>query len=373
MSNPLFEAESYRQLRKPLLRASTLPPGCYHDEAFFQRERERVFARHWQFVCRQEQLAEAGAYRCIDSPAGPVILIRDETGALRAFANSCRHRGSTLLSGSGRCKRIVCPYHRWSYRLDGRLQAAPGMEPVENFEVAEFPLIEYAVDSWGGFVFVHLQPDAIPLAQHLGNFGEYFASHGSDDLQFVGELEFDIDANWKLLAENALEAYHTGSVHRETLGQQASSQIETRGNWTGLLVEDEQSVATLKDDDKPFPHIEGLSETARAGAFFTLVYPATQIVFAQDCVWWLAFEPVTVGYTRLKIGASFPRDTLALAEFEQRVEAYFHRWRCATAEDNAICEQQHRGQRIEREPGRFGPDEFAVHAFDNWVIDQILG
>jgi phenylpropionate dioxygenase-like ring-hydroxylating dioxygenase large terminal subunit len=199
-----------------------------------------------------------------------------------------------------------------------------------------------------------------------------FDGHRCDDMRLVGELEFDVASNWKLLAENALEAYHTGSVHRETLGQQDSRRVDATGGWTGLLVEDAHSVATLPGDDKPFAHIEGLSEQARSGAFFTLVYPSTQLVFAQDCAWWLAFVPVAVDRTRLTIGACFPRATIEEPGFEDKVKPYFDRWRSATAEDNAICEQQQLGQAAARPPGRYAGDEFAVHDFNNWVLDQVI-
>ena len=368
----LFEAETYRDLRKPLLQASTLPPGCYTDEAFYRREIERVFRPHWQFVGREEQLETSGRYQCHDGPAGSIILLRDRAGAVRAFANSCRHRGSRLLSGSGRCQRIVCPYHSWTYDLDGRLLGAPDMQAVQDFDTADFPLLELSVATWEGFVFVHHDADPPPLADHLGDFRQKFASHRCAELRYAGGLEFEIASNWKLLAENALEAYHTGSVHRDTLGQQHSSAFETRGNWTGLLVEDEASVATLQGDDKPFAHIDGLDDAARRGAYFTLVYPSTQFVFAQDCIWWLAFVPLAVARTRLTIGACFPSETLARPDFADKVELYFTRWRCATAEDNAICEQQQLGQRVARPPGRFAASEFAVHAFSNWLIAQIL-
>lgn len=367
-----FETEYYREQRKPLLEASTLPPHCYTSEAFYRREIERVFLSHWQFVGRTEQLSREGDYFCYDGPGGSVILIRDSEGRIHARANSCRHRGARLLDGEGRCKRIVCPYHSWSYALDGALLGAPGMQEVPGFDKAEFPLLEVAVDTWDGFIFIHYGVDPQPLAEYLGNLAQSFAAHRCADMRLVGRLEFEIAANWKLLAENALEAYHTGSVHRDTLGQQASSPVETQGNWTGLLVEDEASVATMPGDDKPFAHIEGLGETGQAGACFTLVYPSTQFVFAQDCAWWLAFEPQAVDRTRLTIGACFPQETIARRDFDDKVRAYFKRWRLATAEDNAICEAQQRGQSFERRPGRYAPDEFAVHAFDNWVLDRVL-
>ncbi|MDH3219412.1 MAG: aromatic ring-hydroxylating dioxygenase subunit alpha [Gammaproteobacteria bacterium] len=372
MTCSLFDPAHYQTVRKSLLQASTLPPVCYTSPRFFDREIERIFLRNWQFVGREEQLAAPGEYICHDGVGGSVIILRDADMGLRAYANSCRHRGSRLLDGDGRCRRIVCPYHGWSYRLDGRLVGTPGMQQAENFDPGDYPLIELPLDTWAGFIFIHYAGSPPPLAQYLGSMVDRFASHRGDEMRHVGSLEFDIDANWKLLAENALEAYHTGSVHRATLGQQDSRPVDTSGNWTALLVEDEQSVATLPGEDKSFPHIDGLDAEARAGACFTLVYPSTQLVFAQDCLWWLAFSPVMVDRTRLTLGACFPQSTIRLPGFEDRVKPYFERWRLATAEDNAICEVQQQGQRLAREPGRFAPGEFAVHAFSNWVLDQVL-
>jgi phenylpropionate dioxygenase-like ring-hydroxylating dioxygenase large terminal subunit len=372
MQDSLFTASSYRELRKPLLEASCLPPACYTSDAFYQHEIERIFRQHWQFVGREEQLLQVGSYFCYDGPAGSVIILRTAIDEIRAFANSCRHRGARLLNGSGECRRIVCPYHSWTYRHDGRLIGFPGMDGVANFDADDFPLLELSLANWSGFLFIHYQESAPPLVDHLGNMPDLFGGHRAEEMRLVGNLEFDIYSNWKLLAENALEAYHTGSVHRETLGQQDSRAIQATGNWTGLLVEDEHSVATLSSDGNPFPFIDRLGEEAAAGAYFTMLYPSTQLVFAQDCMWWLAFRPVAVDRTRLSIGACFPQSTIALDGFADKTKPYFERWQQATAEDNAICEQQQLGQASERPAGRYAASEFALHAFDNWVIDQVL-
>jgi phenylpropionate dioxygenase-like ring-hydroxylating dioxygenase large terminal subunit len=372
MSNPLFDPERYQAVRKPLLEAATLPPACYTSTEFFEREIERVFLRNWQFVGREEQLEAPGDYFCYEGPGGSVIIMRTAERQLKAYANSCRHRGSRLLTGAGSCKRIVCPYHSWSYRLDGNLSNTPGMQQTRNFDPAEYALLELPLATWDGFVFIHYGSPLASLTSYLGDMPDRFASHRCADMHHVGSMDFDINANWKLLAENALEAYHTGTVHRATLGQQQASAIESDGNWTGLLVEDERSVATLPGATKPFPHIDGLDGGARRGAFFTMVFPSTQLVFAQDCMWWLAFHPVSADHSRLTLGACFPQSTIDLAGFDDRVKSYFERWRVATAEDNAICEAQQDGQKLARAPGRFAASEFAVHALANWVLDQVL-
>ena len=371
-SDALFSAETYANVRKPLLEAATLPPECYTSKAFYEREIERVFLRNWQFVGREEQVAEPGQFFCYDGLGGPIIVLRSLEGEIKAFANSCRHRGARLLHGNGRCKRIVCPYHSWTYRLDGSLAATPGMQGPLHFKPGDYPLLELRLEIWAGFVFIHYRDDPVAFSEHIGNMPQHFDGHRCADMRQVGRLDFEINSNWKLPVENALEAYHTGSVHRDTLGAQVSRAIESSGNWTGLLVEDEHSVATLPGEGDPFPHIEGLGSQARTGAYFTMLYPSTQFVFAQDCIWWLAFKPEAIDRSSLSIGACFPRSTIDLPGFEDRVKPYFDRWRRATAEDNAICEQQQQGQQCARPPGRFSASEFAVHDFANWIVDQVL-
>ena len=124
----IFDPVHYAAVRRPLLQAETLPPWCYTSEAFYRREVERIFRRVWNFVGHVSQLAAPGDYFMLIFAGMPVILLRDQTGGLRAFANTCRHRGSALLEGSGNCRAIVCPYHSWTYGLDGGLRAAPEMQ-----------------------------------------------------------------------------------------------------------------------------------------------------------------------------------------------------------------------------------------------------
>jgi len=301
MQNNLFNPEIYSGLRKPLLEASTLPAWCYSSEDFYQREIGQIFPGNWQFAGHISQLADPSQYICHEGIGGSVVVMRTQDHGIKAFANSCRHRGSRLLSDRGSCKSIVCPYHSWVYQTDGKLIRTPGMEEVVGFNKDEFPLLELALETLGGFIFVHYQTPDSSLKDYLGNLAAMLETHRSTEMQFVHSIDFDINSNWKLLAENALEAYHTGTVHRKTLGQQEFCPIDRTANWTGLLVKDEHSVATMPGDSKPFPHIKGLDNEASRGTYFTLLFPSTQLVFAQDCMWWLALKPEAVDRTRLTL------------------------------------------------------------------------
>jgi carnitine monooxygenase subunit len=192
---------------------TTLPWSTYSGPEFVAPERERIFARSWQYVGHMGQLAQPGY---VAAPVGdiPVVVTRDRDDALRAFLNVCRHRGSVVASGEGKRASLQCPYHAWTYGLDGALLAAPradregGIEPGVSLRPA-------SVGTWGPLVFVNPDADAVPLGETLGRLPELVAEAGID----VGSLEFrhrgesSVQANWKLVAENFLECYHCAVAH----------------------------------------------------------------------------------------------------------------------------------------------------------------
>jgi choline monooxygenase len=134
ISEGMFDPVHYAKVRLPVLQAETLPNWCYTSEAFYRREVERMFKRNWNFVGREDELPKPGDYVALDMFGEGVIILRDKSGRLRAFANTCRHRGTKLLQGRGQCPAIVCPYHSWTFALSGELVAAAGMERTEGFD-----------------------------------------------------------------------------------------------------------------------------------------------------------------------------------------------------------------------------------------------
>ena len=310
-----------------------------------------------------------------ESLQGSVIVIRTDSGELKAFRNACRHRGTRLLSGAGSVKRIVCPYHSWVYETDGRLSRASGMDEVTDFDLKDCRLAEVPIASWGGFVFIRYTRDGLSLANTLGDLPDVFRDYASSDFRCVRRREFVVRSNWKFLIENALEAYHTGTVHRASLGRQQSEVLDTQGQWLGLrvFVEGKNSVSVLSDKAGVFPVHPDLQGDQRTSTYFTNVMPCTQFVFAPDAIWWLSFKPLAVDQTQLILGSCFHRDVIARDDFTDVSQAYFERWDTATPEDNAICEAQQLGSISDpTHQGRFGPEEGLVHKLANWVLDRVL-
>ncbi|MGH3104064.1 MAG: aromatic ring-hydroxylating oxygenase subunit alpha [Gaiellaceae bacterium] len=195
--------------------AKTLPWSWYSDPAVLRLEQERIFRRAWQYAAHSGQVAEPGSYVAARAGDVPVVVVRDREGDLRAFLNVCRHRGSQLVEGEGRRETIQCPYHAWTYGLDGSLRAAPRSQREPEFDAAELGLVPVQVDTWGPLVFVCPDREAAPLAETLGGLPELVASAGVDldSLEHRLRSEFALQANWKIAAENFLECYHCQVAH----------------------------------------------------------------------------------------------------------------------------------------------------------------
>ena len=175
-----------------------------------RRERDSIFADAWQYVGHGGLAAEPGSFAAVQAGHVPVVLVRDRDGELRGFLNVCRHRGHPVAAGSGKRETLQCPYHGWTYGLDGALRAAPraGREP--GFETDGVALRQVSVDTWGPLVFANPSPDAPPLVEALGRLPELVPLDG---LEFRLREESELAANWKVVCENYLECYHCAVAH----------------------------------------------------------------------------------------------------------------------------------------------------------------
>jgi phenylpropionate dioxygenase-like ring-hydroxylating dioxygenase large terminal subunit len=193
----------------------TIPWDWYSDPAVLRLERERIFRRTWQYAGRADQVADPGSYFTCDAGDVPVVVVRDKEGILRALVNVCRHRGSLVCEGEGRRETLQCPYHAWTYNLDGSLRAAPRADREPGFDRDALALVPAAVDCWGPFVFVNPDAEAAPLADTLGELPQLVAAAGLDvgTLRFLRRAHSEYEANWKVCCENFLECYHCQVAH----------------------------------------------------------------------------------------------------------------------------------------------------------------
>jgi len=193
----------------------TLPWGWYSDPAVLELERERIFRHSWQYVGHAGEVAEPGSFAATRVGDVPVVLVRDREDTLRAFLNVCRHRGSIICDGHGRRETLQCPYHAWTYGLDGRLITAPRSKREGGIESPELGLVQLQLGAWGPLLFVNPDPEAAPFEDFLDGMPERIADAGIDldALRFLQRSESELACNWKVSAENFLECYHCPTAH----------------------------------------------------------------------------------------------------------------------------------------------------------------
>ena len=202
-----------------LAQGLTPTSAWYTNDEVHELEREAIFGRTWQLVGAATDLRKPGDYFVADiDEFRSYIVMCGDNGNLRAFANACPHRGTTLLTGSGCVERIRCPYHAWTFDLSGRLRGVPGLPDMRALDLTCYGLAEAAVDTWGPFVFLNPDAEAGPLTEHLGALPEVMERYGIDLLSVAEQgnslrLQGTMACNWKIAVENALECYHCPTVH----------------------------------------------------------------------------------------------------------------------------------------------------------------
>ncbi|NKB60440.1 MAG: Rieske 2Fe-2S domain-containing protein [Alphaproteobacteria bacterium] len=373
-----FDPKHFEAVRRPLDEASTMPPWVYTSDEFYRREVDRIFMKVWNFMGHIDQVSKSGDYVALEFAGVPFIICRDEAGTLRAFANSCRHRGSKVAIGSGNTKEFMCPYHGWCYSLKGALTATVDMDATKNFQQSDYGLIPINVDTWGGFIFVNFDPSCESLQSYLGDLPDNLASHRLENMANTRTVEFELNHNWKLFVENAKESYHIAVVHRETINQVASvysadyTVSDTAGQYCTTYCNHDGSMALLKED-KGFPKIESLEGRYQTGTYAPMIYPMTYLACTIDTAWFLQLFPMGPDKTKLIHGACFPKDRLDRPDFEEVAANYYKRWDRTIMEDIEAGDHQQVGIASPfAQSGRFCFREPLVHQIDNWVLDKVL-
>jgi len=220
-------------------RSHSINTRCYVDPKFLKIEREQVFHRSWQFLCHEEKLRDPGSYVTLGIEGQSIVGVRNREGELKGYYNVCKHRGHELLSGEGQTKRITCPYHAWTYDLDGALVNAPRSEHLENFNQKEICLEPVQIETFCHLVFVNLDPAASSLAMQSGDLAPEIMHYAPDlaDLTFSTRLTYRIKANWKSVVDNFLECYHCPVAHKSfsSMIDMDTYQVKTHGIYSSHM------------------------------------------------------------------------------------------------------------------------------------------
>jgi choline monooxygenase len=215
MTSALHETLNAFDPDLPLSQASTIPAAWYRDPQVFSLERRAVFCDSWQPLGRLDLLSGSGAFVTAEVAGEPILLIRGEDAALRAFCNVCRHRAAPLLTAPcGNASRLRCRYHGWTYDLQGRLRGVPEFDGVENFCREDFGLVPLSVGVWGPYAWVRSVPSPVALEVYLDPLPQQVGAEEIRGLRWVARREYDVDCNWKVYVDNYLDGgYHVNTVH----------------------------------------------------------------------------------------------------------------------------------------------------------------
>ena len=381
-----FYNDVWEQLGKvtPTIETSdTLPAACYSDQEFFEYERQIIFGNSWVSIGREDQLSMPGDYITLELASVPLIILKNRNGVLRAYANSCRHRGMYLLEGKGCVRAITCPFHGWTYSLDGNLVSAPKIQSLKGPNKSGFDLVSIPITVSDGFVFVSLKNTPPKIEKWLGDFSQKHAPWALDDFVTTHQQEFEVACNWKLFLDVFCEWYHLPYVHSKLVGGHYGppdpidtvdgnytsqfGMIEGRGGLSGELSVNEH-------DELAFPTISTLKGRDRKGGRYSWGFP--NIVFSAnpDALWLYEAFPVTVDKTRIVFSFCFPPETTNEVDFENRAKNYYKRLEVAVQEDIVILEKQQKGLSIPyQRTGRYCLElEPMVAKFAHWYAQQLL-
>ncbi len=392
----LFAEEStYGATRLPVDYASTLIPDAYTSDAFHALEQERVFGTGWVPVCVTDEIAGPGAFVVAEVAGRSILVCRNRAGELRAHHNVCRHRGAQLVAEPhGRVERFFqCPYHAWAYDLDGSCLGTPlftaeagipdeqrgmfDMSDVKEFDKADHGLHAARVAEWGCLVFVCLEPTAPDLEDDLGDLPARLDGYRLSEHRLARSVEYTIEANWKLIAENFMEYYHLPWVHP---GLVKVSPMSAHHRWqgTGMYMGFCTSPIASSTEDGGWdglPAMAGLDTEDAESARFAWVFPSVAVNALPNHTFLLLTRPVSAGRTAETAYLLVPPESKALPEADAAVDELLAFWDTVNREDIAIVERVQQGLADPAYTGgrmcyRF---EEPVHRFQNMVIDRMLG
>jgi len=351
----------------------TLPARYYLDDDIHQAELNNIFYRQWLYAGHASQLTKSGNYLTTEIGDQSVFVTRDRDGELRAFYNVCQHRGHELVQGVGHSNVIVCPYHAWSYDLNGKLIAARNSERVAGFDKCQFSLKQVRVEVFCGMVFINLDNDATPLAELASGLEQEIREYcpSVDNLQYVARDEYNVSCNWKVMIDNFLECYHCAPAHRDfvDLVDMNSYRSTAKGIYSSHI-----SNTVKSTDNKAYQFEVGDVDFGYAGWFLwpnltIWAYPGEANLSILQMI------PDGNGKT-IEYQDWFVRDGVVTEQLQSTID---YQKDVLQPEDIGLCESVQRGLKSRGyNQGRFIVDEdlselseHAVHHFQSMVVDAL--
>jgi phenylpropionate dioxygenase-like ring-hydroxylating dioxygenase large terminal subunit len=359
--------------------AESLPPACYTDADFYKFEREAIFAREWLCVGREEWVKEPGDYFTTALVDEPIIVSRTRENELKAMSSVCQHRSMLVAEGHGNTRGFVCPYHHWTYGLDGHLVNAPAMNKTCDFDKTKYGLPNFKVEVWQGFIFVNLDANAAPLAPRLADLAEVLAPFEMATL--TGPRPTDPGKfawNWKVMFENNNDGYHANRLHRGHLHDFIPSRLasfpelaeDTAGyyRFNGTTHPDASFNVTQKAILPIFPKLD---EEARNRVLFANIPPTLSLVVTCDMIIYLIVRATGPETQEMDTGLLFAPGAMEDPAFDDKMAMILHAAGKIIAQDLHVDELVQVGLRSRfAVRGRYSWQEGAQREFNRWLVQR---
>ena len=356
----------------PLTQATTLPPQAFTSHDFFDWEVSNIFRSDWMPLAHLSQIPQPGDFLNIDLLGEPLIVVHGKDAQVRVLSRICPHRAMDIMpenfgydghgpasptSGQPSCghsRLFICPYHAWTFELDGRLKGSPEMQEAEDFKRDDWALKSFATTVWNGFIFVNLDGMAPPLGDRLSSLGETLQPWIDSDLQLAIQLEWECPFNWKVLAENFMESYHHMGAHAKTL----QPIMPARDTWTEqerpgyirchLPFKPAQADEMRRQEaegmfPEGLPPITGLADDQRYEWNLFMGFPLLMMVTTQDRLIWYRMQPLGPDRMRLLTTTLVPRSTLESSDWPQLCVKETQTLNSFHMEDMEVCTAVQRG------------------------------
>lgn len=362
------------QVRMPITQARHALPEIYASPEIWRLEKQKIFMKEWLLVAREEEIKNAGDYLALRWLDEPFLLVRDKAGTLRAFANVCAHRGVEVAFGKGNTEVFSCPYHSWTYRLDGKLLGAALVGDNTTFDRNNCSLPQIAMGIWGGNVFINFSDSPQPFDEFIGGYKQDFDYLQQENCRLSAKLHVDLSCNWKFAVENLLDIYHVKTLHANTFGKHfnaTADQIKLGENGrVGYYHKTAPATPEGKSQFGRMPWLDPELDNSFGG---TVRMPPNVHMFARiDQVRYIVVWPTGVDTCQLVCYHLFPEEFFSVPDFEAKAKIYADYQIAVLEEDRLMIDSLQLAMRSKYfKPGPMVKLETAIHHVLNDYLDRM--
>ncbi len=354
----------------PFERATALPREFYLEQAIYELEELRVMRAHWLPLARVEEVSRPGDFVSKELLGDQLVVAHDLVGDIRVLSNVCRHRGMPLVDGSGNSRLLRCPYHLWTYHLDGALSGAPLMGQSFDRTSVCLPVIRHEI--WNGWIMVNLDGCAGSLGERLGRLSQSLSDWGFDRLVLAGSRTYDCDWNWKIIIDNFSEYYHHLGLHRESLEPflpaREGSCLENSGEpWSSSTIGCSSDYVSLQGTS-----MSGLDDTRSREMQVFNVFPLLCAGAQPSSAFWMQVQPKGVARTIVTWHVLVRPERIDAPDLRVFVEDSLRAIDVLQSEDSAACRGVQAGIRSTTySPGMFAPLELPIWQLQRWLLHRL--